>query len=126
MLGVWERHRPLKTTRALVLFVCHSLGGVWPLLHFCFGSYPWWLVGKITLIVLQEFHKEWVLICANPKQGEEGWALVPPGASGCPGSSLVSDTLIRRPAYARLPALEVWKTDQKARDLGRAAREEPH
>ena len=27
MLGVWERHRPLKTTRALVLFVCYSLGG---------------------------------------------------------------------------------------------------
>lgn len=27
VLGVWERHRPLKPTRALVHFVCHSLGG---------------------------------------------------------------------------------------------------
>ena len=76
--------------------------------------------------MLQEFQKEWVLICANPKQGEEGWALIPPGASDCPGSSLISDTLIRRPAYARLPALEVRKADLKARGLGRAAREEPH
>lgn len=49
MLGVWVRHKPLKTLQALASFVCHPFGGMWPLLHSHLGSSSWGPVGKVTL-----------------------------------------------------------------------------